>query len=107
MRKPLRRFAASLILLAALGVGGTGCLPLPPHGVLVVHVGPPPPRWERMGPPPGPAHVWVAGFWIWERGDYVWRPGVWRPAPPGHRYWVPGRWIHTRRGWYYHEGHWD
>lgn len=91
----------------ALGMGLDACLPLPPGTVVVIDRGPPPPRWERMAPPPGPGYVWVGGYWVWRAGDFVWISGLWMPHPPGHRYWMPGHWVHTRRGWYFVEGRWD
>ena len=103
---PVRRTVAALAIVASLAVGAA-CLPFPPHGVVVIALGPPPPRWEPMGPPPGPGYVWVSGYWAWRSRDFFWVGGQWRPIPPGHRYWVPGHWVHTRRGWYFVEGYWD
>jgi len=103
--KRWRRCAALGAVMASLG-GAGACLPLPPAGVLVVGLGPPP-RWDRMGVPPGADYVWVSGYWIWQSDAYSWRPGRWMPLPPGHRYWRPGYWVRTRHGWYYQEGYWD
>ena len=107
MTKLTRRVLWGLgIALLSTGVS-SGCLPLPPAGVVVIERGPPPPPMEPMGPAPGMGYVWIGGYWVWRAGDFYWTPGRWSPHPPGHRYWVPGRWVHTRRGWYFSEGHWD
>ena len=103
----VRRVLLSAATAVALGATIEACLPLPPHGVVVIEMGPPAPRWERMGPAPGPGYVWVGGYWVWRAGEFVWMTGRWVSVPHGHHYWVPGRWVHTRRGWYFVEGRWD
>lgn len=44
---------------------------------------PPPPRQERIAPPPGPGYVWVAGAWIRCGEGWRWRGGYWQRS--GHR----------------------
>jgi hypothetical protein len=103
----LRRICLSAVTVLALSATVQGCLPVPPGGVVIVRLGPPPPPYQRMGPAPGPGYVWVAGYWIWQPDEYVWVTGRWTRVPPGHHYWIPGRWVHSRRGWYFVEGRWD
>ena len=69
--------------------------------------GPPTPRNDSRPPAPAVGMVWVAGYWLWNGGTYVWVRGHWRFAPrvgvrwrgptwrPGARgvVFVPGRWI--------------
>ena len=69
---------------------------------------PPPPRVERVPPPPrGPRHaVWVPGRWNWDGHNWVWVAGRYNYPPPGRAAWVPGHW--DRRGGHYVwvDGHW-
>ncbi|MGD0792950.1 MAG: YXWGXW repeat-containing protein [Terriglobales bacterium] len=54
-------------------------LAIPASAQVSVYLGsaPPPLRYERRGPLPGPGYAWVDGYW----------------APNGHHYrWVAGRW---------------
>lgn len=106
MRNARRRILRSVIFLCSLGVAATGCVPLPPPGVILVTRRPPGDRVELMGVAPGPGYVWAGGYWRWDGGDYGWVPGHWVLAERGHERWVPGRWRHARGGWYYVEGYW-
>ena len=83
-----------------------GCASNPSPGVIVVERRPPRDRVEAVIVSPGPGHVWMRGFWRWERRDYVWVPGHWAPVQRGYRRWTPGHWAHGRRGWYWIDGHW-
>jgi hypothetical protein len=67
---------------------------------------PPPPRLEVVGVAPSAAHVWIAGHWAWERGNYQWVPGHWAKRPRTGAAWVPGHWKQTRRGHVWIQGHW-
>jgi hypothetical protein len=75
---------------------------------VVVRLGPPAPRYERVPPPP-PEHrgwVWQPGYHRWDGGQYVWVPGTYaEPIHPGAR-WVPGHWNHRGGGYVWVEGHW-
>jgi YXWGXW repeat-containing protein len=72
--------------------------------------------YVRVGPPaavvhvrpvaPGPRHVWVPGYYRYDRRAYVWTPGVWVVPPRRHTVWVEPRWVHDRHGWYFVAGHW-
>lgn len=68
---------------------------------------PPPLRYERRAPMPGPGYIWIDGYWRWDRGRYVWVPGVWQRPPYAGAYWSHGHWDRYPEGWRYHEGHWD
>lgn len=95
-----------LALLGALAIAE--CAPAyGPAGVEFVVLQPPAARVEVRVAPPGPAYVWIGGYYAWRRSDYVWISGRWdRPPQPLYRVWEPGRWVHARQGWYWVEGHW-
>jgi WXXGXW repeat (2 copies) len=83
-----------------------GCASSPPLGPVYVVDRPPPFRVEVIPTRPGPAYLWVPGYWRRGPGEYVWVTGRY-VIPPAHgRAWVPGQWRHNRRGWYFVEGHW-
>ena len=56
---------------------------------------------------PGPAYVWVGGYYDYYGGGYVWRPGYWgRPPRPGLRFFPPryvrgygGGFVMVHGGW--------
>ena len=95
--------ALSIVTLA--GAMACAANPRPRAGVVYVRE-PPVERVEVIAVRPGPAHIWVAGFWAWRGADFVWIPGHWEQPRVGYRDWVPGRWVHDRFGWYFVEGHW-
>ena len=68
-------------------------------------VGPPGVRAEVILSRPGPAYIWIAGYWGWRGGGYYWVPGRWAKARPG-RAWVDGRWEQRGRKWAWRRGHW-
>lgn len=57
---------------------------------------------------PTPKHVWVDGFWVWNKRlhQYVWRDGYWIVPKRGH-YWVPGHWDKVPAGHRWVPGHWS
>ena len=67
---------------------------------------PPGPKEERPPAKTGPEHIWIHGYWAWERekGEFQWVCGVWRVPPPGQT-WVPGFWKNDG-GWYWVSGMW-
>ena len=73
---------------------------------VMIRVGPPPPVYERRGPPPGEGYVWIGGHQHYDRDHYVWSAGRYdRPPHRGDR-WVPSRY-ERRHGQYVEiEGHW-
>lgn len=90
-----------LFLTLALIAGIAGFAAAPSSAQIYVRVGPPAPRYERMGRRPGPGYTWRAGYWNWSGGRWVWIGGMWIASRPGC-FWVPAHW---GRG-YYHPGHW-
>lgn len=58
---------------------------------IVVTKGPPPVRIEKIPARPGPQHIWVSGYWMWEADAYVWLPGAWILPPEPAAVWVPPR----------------
>ena len=71
-----------------------------------IGVAPPPLRYERRPPLPGPGYAWVDGYWNWYGGRYVWVPGAYEQPPHPHARWVEGHWNHRGGGWVWVEGHW-
>jgi len=72
----------------------------------VVNVAPPPDQVEVVPVAPGPAYVWIGGYWAWRLGRHVWVGGRWG-LPPGRGYaWRPGRWNRYGPGWRWHGGRW-
>ena len=67
---------------------------------------PPPLRVEVISVAPSPSHVWIAGHWGWQGGDYQWVPGHWAVRPHACAVWAPDHWKHTRRGYVWIPGHW-
>ena len=76
-------------------------------GVRIGRTPPPPLRYEVRSRAPGPGYVWVDGYWGWDRGRYVWMPGVWQRPPYAGAYWNHPHYDHYADGWHLHEGHWD
>jgi hypothetical protein len=76
-------------------------------GVQIGRTPPPPLRYEARPRMPGPGYVWTEGYWRWDRGRYVWAPGVWQRPPYAGAYWTHPHYDHYADGWHYHEGHWD
>lgn len=70
--------------------------------------GPPPPRRERIGRPPGPRdrYVWRKGYWAHDGGHWAWRSGVYVERPRPKAVWVADRWVKRRGQWVFIEGHW-
>ena len=99
------------LMTAALGaaVFSTAAVPAFSQIGFGVTIGrtPPPLRYERRPPAPGPDFVWVDGFWRWDEGRYVWVPGRWDRPPFAGAYWSHPHYDHYADGWHYHEGHWD
>lgn len=73
---------------------------------VVVRVAPPLPRVEVAAACPGPAYVWVRGYWAWGARGYAWVPGRWTPRPHRRAVWVDGSWRRFRGGWVWRPGHW-
>ena len=105
---PLPTRRAALLALAAL-LGGATAVALPAaaqaQAVVSVQIGPPAPRTEVI-PPPRSGHVWVPGYYVWQRRAYVWRPGYWVANRPGYVYVAPG-WEQRGSRWVYRPARWD
>lgn len=52
---------------------------------------PPPPQPETPPPPPVRAVVWLPGYWMWNRTQWLWIAGSYQLAPTG-RAWSPPQW---------------
>jgi len=69
-----------------------------------------------VAPQPGPAFVWVEGYWYPEGKHYKWHDGYWTRPPYEGAYWVEpyyvggryfaGQW-EGRRGYVAHDHRWD
>jgi len=96
---------------AVLAAGLGGALALG-SGFVVVPAPPPPVAaspslLETVPQRPGPAYVWVPGYWTWRRDAYAWVPGAWLLPPlPGYA-WAPGYWAPRGRDHVWVEGHWS
>ena len=68
----------------------------------------PPPRIlvERRPAPPGPAYIWVEGYWHWNGKKYVWSRGRWVRPPRGREVWAPPRYERYEHGHIYRRGYW-
>lgn len=97
----VRAATATLVLFSSVA-----CAVNPRPGVVYVGVRPPLARVEVISARPGPAHIWVGGFWTWNAREYVWVPGRWEVPRAGWRRWEPGRWEHERHGWFWVDGRW-
>ena len=73
---------------------------------VLVTVEPPLPRVEVMPPAPSPNHVWIGGYWRWERGHHVWVGGHWEARREGY-FWAPAHWYHSGNGWAMSGGAWQ
>ena len=103
----MRKSWNSGLLIAGL-LGATAVAPAVGQiGIVIGRTPPPPLRYERRGPMPGPGYVWEDGFWAWRGGRYVWVPGHWDRAPYAGAYWTHPHYDRYEDGWHYHEGHWD
>ncbi len=52
---------------------------------------PPPPQVEAPPPPPVHAVVWIPGYWMWNRTQWIWIAGSYQLAQTG-RMWSPPQW---------------
>jgi hypothetical protein len=73
---------------------------------IAIRIGPPPPVYERRGPPPDRGYVWINGYQRYDGDRYVWTPGRWDRPPQEHQRWVAHRWKHRGDHWEMQEGHW-
>jgi hypothetical protein len=75
---------------------------------LTVSVTSPPPA-ERAedahAAAPGFGFIWVAGYWDYLDGNYIWREGRWMQGKADYEY-VRARYEHDAQGWVFHRPHW-
>ena len=96
----MRRLAVLLMTVVLVAAMLAGC------AVRLVVPGPPPgPFVEVHGAAPGPAFVWIDGYWAW-RSRWVWTAGSWVVPPRAHAVWVPARWYRHGGGWRWAPGYW-
>lgn len=97
----------SLLLAAALAVGGVAALPSAAHaGAYVsVRVGPPAPLVEVV-PAARPGYVWAPGHHEWRQGRYVWVRGYWVRERAGYAY-APAAWAQQGSQWVYQPARWN
>lgn len=72
----------------------------------VVSVAPPAPQVDVVTAPPSPTHIWISGYWRWNRGRYAWAPGHWAGARAGY-FWAPGHWVRRGSRWHFSGGFWQ
>ena len=68
---------------------------------------PPPDKTEAKEHPssPGFGYIWVAGYWDYLDGNYVWRDGRWVQGKPDYEY-VRARYEYDGKSWVLHRPHW-
>lgn len=80
--------------------------PAPGVGYVVAPSAPPPVYQEVVPVQPYADAIWIAGFWGWMGGRFVWNAGHWDHHRPGY-HWEPHRWVpHGNGGWRMEGGHW-
>jgi hypothetical protein len=62
---------------------------------------------QIAGPSPSSAHVWMAGHWNSEGGQWKWVAGHWDLPPSRSAVWVAGHWIQGSGGWVWVNGAWN
>ncbi len=67
----------------------------------------PPPRVERVPPPPGGAYIWEPGHWQWDGVRYAWEPGHYIARRAEYRRWEPGHWAARGGAWVWVPPHWS
>jgi hypothetical protein len=73
----------------------------------VVATGPPPMVNEVIVVAPSPRHVWMPGYYSYDRGNYVFINGSYRIPPRGRTSYTQGTWQNTNRGYKRSKGHWN
>jgi hypothetical protein len=95
----VKKIALALLLAFTL-------IPAASFAQVVIRVGPPPPVYERRGPPPGEGYVWQNGYHRYDGDHYVWTPGHYEQPPHRGQRWVAHRWEHRHGQYVLVEGHW-
>src|SRR5262245_49153852 len=81
--------------------GGSGANAL----TMQVNSGPPADKPETRMASPGFGYIWVAGYWDYLDGNYVWRGGRWVQAKADYEY-VRARYEFNGQQWMFHRPHW-
>ena len=95
----MKKIALALLLAFTL-------IPAASFAQVVIRIGPPPPVYERRGPPPGEGYVWQAGYHRYDGGHYVWTPGHYEQPPHRGQRWVAHHWVHRHGQYVLVEGYW-
>ena len=107
----------TIALVVMLGLFGGGCATLSSSGgssgegktqIDVPVQSPPPPEKAEGARPaaPGYGYIWVAGYWDYLDGNYIWRDGRWVQGKPDYEY-VRARYDNDAgKGWVFHRPHW-
>jgi hypothetical protein len=80
--------------------------PPPAETVIVYEQAPPTRIVERRSERPSPRHQWINGYWVRNRGGWVWVSGQWRVPPRAEAVWVEPRWEHHDREFHFSLGYW-
>jgi hypothetical protein len=75
---------------------------------LTLSVATPPPTEKAEGDrptSPGFGYIWVAGYWDYLDGNYIWRDGRWMQGKADYEY-VRARYEKDGQGWVFHRPHW-
>ena len=106
----MRKYAIAVSIAAFMGgamLAGTASADVDVNwGVTISSGNPPPAVIYEPAPPPRASHVWVTGYWAWQRGNYVWVPGHWERARLGYVYAQP-QWHEGPEGWRFRPGRWQ
>ena len=54
---------------------------------------------------PGFGYIWVAGYWDYLDGNYIWRDGRWVQGKQDYEY-VRARYDFDGKAWVFHRPHW-
>jgi hypothetical protein len=73
---------------------------------VVVPEAPPAIIVEYRSAPPSEHHVWIDGYWDWNKDRYVWQRGHWQLPPHEGTTWIPPRYERHEHGNRYLPGHW-
>jgi hypothetical protein len=113
------RFAVLSLLLASWAVysaNAQSAPPAPPAPVpnaatvppaAILQKPPSPGGADAMSAQPSPNHVWIAGHWHWNGGQYTWVAGKWELPPIENAVWVAPHWDSNGNGYVLTEGFWQ
>jgi len=72
-----------------------------------VSAAPPPPRVEEPIGAGKEGQIWIAGYWNFDRTEYIWVPGHWEAPPRAGKKWRAPYWAQHGNRWRFHEGKWQ